>query len=90
MTTELNPELNEVLRWLRGKFREGISIIIASIALVVALLSLLQSHGASDSSKTAEIRSEMQTEKIQEMELKIQTQDAKLYNLHKTINEKEP
>ncbi len=88
MVKELRED-NILARVIDSIRKESRAVTIAGISLVVAFLSLLMAWISVDAAKTAEIRSEMQTEKIQEMELKIQTQDAKLYNLHKTINEKE-
>ena len=51
--------------------------------MVVAILSLLMAWIAVDSAKTAELRSEMQNERIEEMRDMIATQDAKLYAIQK-------
>ena len=84
---EIQSEKNQFYRLIRQFHSETKAIIVASVSMVVAILSLLMAWIAVDSAKTAELRSEMQNERIEEMRDMIATQDAKLYAIQKRADD---
>ena len=81
-TTELRED-NILARVIDAIRTESKAVTIAGIAMVVAFLALMMAWIALDSAKTAEIRSELQTQHIEDLSDKIGVLEVRVINAEK-------
>jgi type II secretory pathway component PulJ len=80
MVEELQADKNQFYRLLQGFRKESRAVSIAIIALIVSLLSLLMSYMSAQNAMEANIRSELQTQRIEELADKIEVMKVYLSN----------
>lgn len=80
-TTDIQADKNQFYRLLKQFHDESKAVTISGLALIVAVLGLLMAWMAVDDATEARAEVRMQNQRIDELTLRIETQDAKLYAL---------